>query len=154
MMRSSARKRSYESINWRFDSNEWYFFSSFFMSMTRAMRPARSFGKETFAMISLNDLCWVGLMRQIDSVGDVLIECGRIILAGFSRFCGTMCFFVVVMSHTGSVTGSLSVSRRFLDFEGSSCFCLESRRCLRRAFDALCVYIELACVVCGMIALT
>ena len=85
--------------------------------MTRVMRLARSLGKEALAIISLKDLCGFGVIRQIDKVGVELRGCGRRILAGLSRFCGTICFFVVVMSHTGSLDEVLSTSRRFLVVE-------------------------------------
>lgn len=101
------------------------------------MRLESSLGKDTSAVISLKDLCGSGVTRHIDNVGDVFIGCGSRILAGFRRFCGTMCFLVVVMSHTGSLPASLSVSRRSLVVEEIFCFCLDSLRYLRSALDAL-----------------
>lgn len=85
--------------------------------MTRVMRLARSLGKEALAMMSLKDLCGFGVIKQIDKVGVEFRGCGRRIFAGLSRFCGTICFFVVVMSHTGSLNELSSASRRFLDVE-------------------------------------
>ena len=95
-------------------------------------------------MVSLKGRWGSEVMRHIVTAGEVLSECGRGILPGLRRFWSTMCFLVVRISHSGSMSddgvsvGSrVSVLRRFLVVEAASLRCASDLMCLRSALDAL-----------------
>ena len=78
--------------------------------------------------------------------GEVLIECGRRILPGLSRACGTMCFLVVRTSHIGcaSARSDGSLARRFFFSDVVSFFWAEEMICLSKAEEALSVYMGIS----------
>ena len=114
--------------------------------MTRVMREERLVGKEGCEMVSLKGLCGSGVIRQIVTLGDWLIECGSGIFPGFNRFLSMMCFFVVRMSQSGSVfvdvasseLSSLDASRFWVE-EVASLLLAKVLIWLRRAEEALSV---------------
>ena len=98
-------------------------------------------GKEECATRSLNALCGSGVMRQIEKVGEVFSECGRNILPGLSRGCGTMCFLVARTSHIGWAPSKFDASpvRRSFFSDVICWFRVEETICLSRAEEALSV---------------
>ena len=146
MIRSSARKRSYESRSCRFDSNERYLASSFLMLIIFVIRLDRVVGKEGWATASLNWRCGSGVMIHIVVSGELCREYGSKTLRGFKRLWSVMNFFVVRTSHIGSTSDGRRPSegpsnlRRFLVLETVSCFWVSIVICFRSALVALSVW--------------